>query len=158
MSAAGILKRANSSFVESRGGELSEHMFEMADEATRRVLVQNNQPTRQMRWTLHGWVNVDSPGDFNRMHTHPGSTWSGTYYDIGDPFDPESGTPLHLFDLCQGHANFFLPPRVASSFLVRPEPGLMVQFPSDVPHMVFAHQGNRPRVSIAFSLRKEPFP
>ena len=31
-------------------------------------------------------------------------------------------------------------------------------FPSYLPHMVYVHQGKRPRISIAFNLRKEPFP
>ena len=45
-----------------------------------------------------------------------------------------------------------------SSYTVRPEPGLMVLFPSYMPHMVLPHQGGRERVSIAFNLRKEPYP
>ena len=147
-------------FCGPAGRRLVRHMYEMADEATRRLLSEYRQAPRQMRWTLHAWVNVNPAGAFNRMHTHPGATWSGTYYvDPGDP-PPEAdhGTPLHLFDPCQGRANTFLPPLVPSSFLIRPEPGLMVLFPSYLPHMVFAHGGARPRISIAFNLRKEPFP
>ncbi len=34
----------------------------------------------------------------------------------------------------------------------------MVLFPSYLPHMVVVHQGKRPRISIAFNLRKEPYP
>ena len=48
----------------------------------------------------------------------------------------------------------FLPPGI----FIRPEPGLMVLFPSYIPHMVFPHRGKRPRISIAFNFRKEPFP
>jgi Putative 2OG-Fe(II) oxygenase len=35
---------------------------------------------------------------------------------------------------------------------------MMVLFPSYMPHMVFPHRGGRQRISIAFNLRKEPFP
>jgi hypothetical protein len=35
---------------------------------------------------------------------------------------------------------------------------MMVLFPGYVPHMVLPHQSKRPRISIAFNLRKEPFP
>ena len=35
---------------------------------------------------------------------------------------------------------------------------MMVLFPSYLPHAVLAHQGVRRRISIAFNLRKEPFP
>jgi hypothetical protein len=34
----------------------------------------------------------------------------------------------------------------------------MVLFPSYVPHAVTPHQGARERISIAFNLRREPFP
>jgi hypothetical protein len=36
--------------------------------------------------------------------------------------------------------------------------GMMVPFPSNLPHTAFPHQGARQRISIAFNLRKEPFP
>lgn len=146
-------------FCGDAGRRLVRRMYEMGDEATRRVLAEYGQPPRHIRWTLHAWANVNAPGDFNRVHTHPGATWSGTYYvDTGEPEDPESGTPIQLLDPCQGRANLFLPPLVPSSFLQRPEPGLMILFPGYLPHMVFAHRGGRPRISIAFNLRKEPFP
>jgi uncharacterized protein (TIGR02466 family) len=146
-------------FCGDAGKQLIRHMYELADEMTRRVLVEYSQPPRQMRWTLHAWANLNPPGGFNRVHTHPGSTWSGTYYvDTGDPADDDQGTPIHLFDPCQGRTNTLLPPMVPSSFLIRPDPGLMILFPSYLPHMVFPHRGNRPRISIAFNLRKEPFP
>jgi uncharacterized protein (TIGR02466 family) len=146
-------------FCGDAGRRLIRHMYEMADEATRRTLVEFGHAPRPMRWTLYAWVNVNRPGDFNRVHTHPGATWSGTYYvDSGEPEDPESGTPIQLLDPCQGRANLFLPPLVPSSFMQRPEPGMMILFPSYLPHMVFAHRGSRPRISIAFNARKEPFP
>lgn len=146
-------------FCGDAGRQLIRHMYEMADEATRRVLTEFGHRPRPNRWTLHAWVNVNRAGDFNRVHTHPGATWSGTYYvDTGDPDDPAAGTPIHFFDPCQGRANTFLPPLVPSSITQRPEPGLMILFPSYLPHMVYAHRGGRPRISVAFNLRKEPFP
>ncbi len=146
-------------FCGAAGRTLVRHMYELADEATRRVLVEFGHPPRPMRWTLHAWANVNHEGDFNRVHTHPGSTWSGTYYvDTGEPADAEQGTPIAFFDPCQGRANTFLHPQVPNFITVRPEPGLMVLFPSYLPHMVYAHRGSRPRISIAFNLRREPFP
>jgi uncharacterized protein (TIGR02466 family) len=135
----------------------------MADEATRRTLAEL-PPTRGMprwtiRWVLHAWANANGPGDFTQYHAHPGSTWSGTYYvDPGAPGDVREGTPLHLFDPCPSRANTFLQPIVPNRQSVRPEAGMMVLFPGYVPHMVLPHQGERLRISIAFNLRKEPFP
>ena len=147
-------------FCGDAGRRLIRRMYEMADEGTRRTLAEFGEPARPMRWTLHAWVNINRAGDFNRVHTHPGTTWSGTYYvDDGDPAPGnDHGTPIHFFDPCQGRANTFLPQTVPISILIRPEPGLMILFPSYLPHMVFPHQGTRPRISIAFNLRKEPFP
>jgi hypothetical protein len=34
----------------------------------------------------------------------------------------------------------------------------MILFPSYVPHDVLPHRGDCPRISIAFNVRKEPFP
>ena len=45
-----------------------------------------------------------------------------------------------------------------SSVYVHPKPGLMVLFPSYVPHMVFPHNGSSARISIAFNLRADPYP
>ena len=150
-------------FCGDAGRRLVRHMYQMADEATRRTVAELPSDARMSRWTfqwtLHAWANVNGPGDFNRFHTHAGSTWSGTYYvDPGAPTDVEAGTPLHFFDPCQGRANTFLQPVVSARYSVRPESGMMVLFPSYMPHMVFPHRGARQRISIAFNLRKEPFP
>jgi len=147
-------------FCGEAGRRLVRHMFEMADEATRRLLEHCQLPPRSERWTLEAWANVNRSGHFNRTHTHAGATWSGTYYvDAGDPPPGNPyGTPIHFFDPCQGRSNTFMPLTVPISVLIRPEPGLMILFPSYLPHMVYPHQGSRPRLSIAFNLRREPFP
>jgi uncharacterized protein (TIGR02466 family) len=146
-------------FCGDPGRRLIRHMYALADEATRRVLAEHRQQIRPIRWTLSAWVNVNRSGEFNKLHVHPGSTWSGTYYvDTGDPVDPAGGTPLHLFDPCQGRNTSFLPHEVPDSIFIHPKPGLMVLFPSYVPHMVFPHSGSGARISIAFNLRKEPYP
>src|SRR5258708_20338992 len=106
-----------------------------------------------------GWEMFKRRGECKKPNVHPGWTWSGTYYvDTGDPVDPNTGTPLHLFDPCQGRSTTFLPALLPASVYIHPKPGLMVLFPSYVPHTVFAHTGNSARISIAFNLRKEPYP
>lgn len=145
-------------FCGPAGATLVERMHAMGEEATARVLKEYGHAPVKFEWTLHAWANVNGQGDFNRIHSHPGSTWSGTYY-VDTGVEPgAAAAPLQIFDPCQGHANTFLPPLVPSSFTLRPEPGLMVLFPSYLAHMVFPHTGARPRISIAFNLRREPFP
>ena len=147
-------------FCGEAGATLVERMNAAGAEATARVLREYGHPPQTFQWTLHAWANVNGPGAFNRMHTHPGSTWSGTYYvDTGvDPSSKIPPAPLHIFDPCQGRANTFLPPLAPSSFTIRPEAGLMVLFPSYLAHMVFPQESPNPRISVAFNLRREPFP
>ena len=144
------------------GRRLVDHMTALADEATRRILGEHYKATAPAPWTLSAWGNVNRTGDFNSVHVHPGSTWSGTYYvNVGDPADPDKGTQLHLIDPCQGRSTtFFAGGEISlpSSVFIRPKPGLMVLFPSYVPNLVFPLKGNGARISIAFNLRKEPYP
>jgi len=145
-------------FCGEAGKTLIARMIEMADEATRQTLAGRNVPP--FNWKLEIWANVNRTGDFNRKHTHGFSTWSGTYYvDDGDPPpDAEHGTALELTDPCQSRADTFFATVLPPGIYIRPVPGLMIIFPSHVPHMVYPHNGKRPRISIAFNLIKDPFP
>jgi uncharacterized protein (TIGR02466 family) len=146
-------------FCGEAGRRLVGHMYDLAEEATRRVLAEHRVQTRPGHTTVHAWANVNRSGDFNKVHVHPASTWSGTYYvDTGDPLDRENGTPLHLTDPCLARTMSFLSRLIPTSMMIHPKPGLMILFPSYVPHMVLPHNGNGTRISIAFNLRNEPYP
>ena len=67
-------------------------------------------------------------------------------------------TAIRLSDPNPARTNLFFPELSASDILFKPEPGLMILFPSYVPHAVLPHRGDRPRISIAFNVRREPFP
>lgn len=112
-----------------------------------------------MRWSFLGWANISETGAFNTMHTHPGMTWSGVYYvDTGDsPGQNDSGI-LKFMDPSPGSAASFLPFLARATPQIQPVSGLMLLFPSYVPHSVLPHRGNRPRISIAFNFRSEPYP
>lgn len=140
------------------GKTLVQRMAAMVDEATRRVLAGREFPA--FGWSFEAWVNVNRAGDFNRSHLHGMSTWSGTYYvDDGDPpTDAEFGTALELTDPSALRSTSFFATILPAGIYIRPKPGLMVLFPSYTPHMVFPHRGKRPRISVAFNFRKNPFP
>jgi uncharacterized protein (TIGR02466 family) len=146
-------------FCGEAGQRLIHHIHEMIQEATLRLYAEFSRAPEPLSWTLSAWANVNQRGDFNTVHTHPGSTWSGVYYvDHGGAGPEAEGAALHLSDPCPPRTNLFFPEFLTSDFRVWPVPGLMVLFPSYVPHSVAAHQGERPRISIAFNVRKEPFP
>ena len=139
-------------FCGTAGHELIDYLCELADEATTRVARGNGETPRRLKWSLSAWANVSRNGDFNKVHVHPNSTWSGTYYvDAGDPTDQENGTPIQLFDPCQGRSMAFAQ-ITPSSVYIKPRAGLIILFPSYVPHMVFPHSGKGERISIAFNL------
>jgi uncharacterized protein (TIGR02466 family) len=146
-------------FCGEAGQRLVRHMRYMIEEATRRVHGQFNMEPERLSWTLSAWANVNHRGDFNTMHTHPGATWSGVYYvDHGQSSGDAEGTAIQLFDPCPTRTGVFFPELPSATFLFRPEPGLMILFPSYVPHAVPPLQGEHPRISIAFNARKDPFP
>ncbi len=146
-------------FCGSAGERLIRHMHEMVEEATGRLYAEFAQAPQAARWIFSAWANINRRGDFNQMHTHPGATWSGVYYvDHGETNPDADGTAIQLSDPCPPRTNIFFPELSASNILFKPEPGLMILFPSYVPHAVPPHQGDRPRISIAFNARREPFP
>ncbi len=146
-------------FCGNAGERLVRHMRDMADEATRRLYGQYGMSPAPLTWIVNAWANVNRHGDFNTQHIHPGATWSGVYYvDDGQSSPDAEGTAIHLSDPCPTRAGMFFPEIPNSTFLFWPEPCLMILCPSYVPHAVPPHQGERPRISIAFNVRKEPFP
>jgi uncharacterized protein (TIGR02466 family) len=146
-------------FCGGAGERLIHHMYAMAEEATGRLFAQNGQPPEIPSWTLTAWANINRRGNYNNIHTHPSATWSGVYYvDHGESNAAAERTAIQLYDPNPARTNIFFPDLPGGNFRFRPEPGLMILFPSYVPHAVPPHQGDRPRISIAFNLRKEPFP
>jgi uncharacterized protein (TIGR02466 family) len=154
-SATGLLE-----FCGNAGQRLIGHMQAMTQEATMRLYAAYSAtPPESLGWTLSAWANVNQTGDSNTMHTHPGATWSGVYYvDHGESSATAEGTALHLSDPCPPRTNIFFADLLNATVRIKPVPGLMILFPSYLPHTVPPHRGDRPRISIAFNVRKEPFP
>jgi uncharacterized protein (TIGR02466 family) len=141
------------------GARLIDRMDAMVKEATLRLYAEFGHPPQRASWTLSAWANVNRRGDHNQLHTHPGATWSGVYYiDHGEADLTDQATAIHLYDPNPARANLFFPELSTSNIVFRPEPGLMILFPSYVPHEVPPHRGERERISIAFNVRREPFP
>jgi uncharacterized protein (TIGR02466 family) len=146
-------------FCGNAGQRLIRHMHEMIEEATFRLYAEFSRPVQPVNWLLNAWANINREGDFNQMHTHPGATWSGVYYiDHGEASSDAESTAIRLSDPNPARTNIFFPELSASDIQFKPEPGLMILFPSYVPHAVPPHRGKRERISIAFNVRREPFP
>jgi uncharacterized protein (TIGR02466 family) len=138
---------------------LLQRMLLMTNQATNKLVAELGLQPVSLQWSFLAWANVSKKGDFNAAHTHPGMTWSGVYYvDTGcAPGQNDSGA-LRFSDPTPGSAASFLPFVARVCPEIQPLPGLMVLFPSYLPHFVHPHRGSGLRISIAFNFRNEPYP
>jgi len=100
------------------------------------------------------WANINSPGGYNRPHTHPNSLWSGVYYvktpkdcgflkcenpnpslDTSRPKRKEGNIPSYLWT----EINF------------EPAAGRLIMFPSYLNHCVEPNESNDIRISVSFN-------
>lgn len=102
------------------------------------------------RFKLQSWINLHERGGFNFLHMHEGSLLSGSFYLKVPPRsgalvfrDPRPGV-LHSAvkgPVPNGHADIRL----------APSEGLLVLFPCWMEHYVEPHEGDEPRICIAFN-------
>ena len=130
-----------------------------------RIRMMVSEMTRAMmkpkdgQFTIEGWANVLRHGQYNGMHLHPNSTWSGVYYVTGNP-PPEEGHPNAEFS---GKIEFTDPrPGASATYtvenmmqqrcLLNPDAGTMIVFPSWLQHQVHPYFGPAHRISVAFNV------
>ncbi len=111
------------------------------------------------RLKINAWANVLRKGNYNTVHNHPESVWSGVYYvNAGSPdrTNPLSGV-LELLDprpfvemVAMPGSPFGRPVRIDA------ENGLMVLFPSWLYHHVHAYTGEGDRIAVAFNVSAMP--
>ena len=99
---------------------------------------------------LQSWVNLHDRGGFNFLHLHEGSLLSGSFYLSVPPGsgdfvfrDPRPGV-IHGYvkgGVVNGHTDIHLTPST----------GLVVLFPCWIEHYVETHEGDEPRITIAFN-------
>src|SRR6185436_184156 len=107
---------------------------------------------RSFRYRYNGWAVVLRGGGFQHEHVHSRSDLVGVYY-VATPADGKGGK-LSLIDPRAG--------RLASRAIwdithvdVTPRPGLLVLFPSFVPHRVNQIESDGERISINFDVTLE---
>jgi uncharacterized protein (TIGR02466 family) len=105
------------------------------------------------------WINVFQPGAQEAQHSHEGSMLSASYYveapeNCGDLVfpDPVAARRVHRGFTNTAGTTFFTQLDVA----FRPQAGRMVMFESWVEHHVQCNKSDRPRISLAFNLRRTP--
>lgn len=112
------------------------------------ALAEMGQDKREFE--LQSWINLHDRGGFNFLHLHEGSLLSGSFYLQVPPGsgefvlrDPRPGV-IHGFvkgAVVNGHSDIHLTPST----------GLLVLFPCWMEHYVETHDGEEPRITIAFN-------
>jgi uncharacterized protein (TIGR02466 family) len=114
-----------------------------------------SQGAHKINFQMEAWANVSRRGNYNSIHDHSGSNWSGVYYVSGgnsEGDDPSNGR-LELVDPRAGVNMLRLERGIFDGrYLIEPMPGLMVMFPSWLKHMVHPFQGSGERISISFNI------
>jgi uncharacterized protein (TIGR02466 family) len=145
---------------EPAAGRLMQAMLRLVDQATLQLLGPKIA-TQQFGWKASAWANVNRTGQYNRLHSHPGCTWSAVYYvDAGE--EPPAAMPW-AGNICFVNPNggsimSFFPDILPNTTEIRPKSGLMIVFPSYLNHSVHPYEGGRSRISIAFNFTKDPYP
>ena len=108
---------------------------------------------------VNAWANLLRKGNYNSIHNHPESAWSGVYYvDAGstDENNPLSGV-LELLDPRPFVEMVSIPGTpFGRPVRINAENGLMVLFPSWLYHHVHAYTGGNDRIAIAFNVATLP--
>jgi len=100
------------------------------------------------------WVNINGQSSFNRPHVHAESLFSGVYYaqaeeDSGDLYflHPATSHQYHIDERTVEKFTDFN----SSVFIVKPQVGKLVLFPSWLVHYVESNRSSADRISISFN-------
>lgn len=124
-------------------------------DATKRVAGQDALKT-PVHIQINGWVNVNPPLAYNVPHDHPGSFWSGCYYintDHSETKLDEGGAISFIDGRCAPTGQPIVKaPVFHGSYTLRPLPGTLLIFPSNLKHWVHPNNSEDERVTMAFNV------
>ena len=145
------------------GGEAAHRVVEAGISLANRLTTDRQGKPVKMDWKVNAWANVNRKGHGNEFHTHPGAYWSCVYYvdDGGIAEQSNLGGQLEIQDP-RGVAPAMYAPMLGfatpggltagASELLPPKAGMLIAFPSWLPHAVRPYLGERLRISVAFNL------
>ena len=101
------------------------------------------------------WVNINERGNSNRRHIHPLATFSGTLYiqvdeKTGNIIFYDGYTPCDHYPILIPKGSEHFPGQVT----YYPKNGMLLIFPSWVPHEVEPSNSDLTRISISFNIRQ----
>jgi uncharacterized protein (TIGR02466 family) len=141
------------------GDQVRPVVARMAGLADSHVVDKQARPGQRRGWMLEAWANVNETGAANAPHSHGACFWSAVYYvRIGEGEGGEIQFTDPRMPAIEMHAPFlFFRDSGGERLLrIRPEPGLILLFPSWLVHSVTPWQGEGLRISIAVNLSAPP--
>tara|TARA_B000000609_G_scaffold143656_1_gene123838 strand:+ start:1768 stop:2523 length:756 start_codon:yes stop_codon:yes gene_type:complete len=102
------------------------------------------------------WVTELQEGQTNALHNHEGSIFSGVYYHtvpkyIGGPETHPDGLICFVGNAMASNASQYISNQIE---WVVPKEGLLLIFPSALPHIVYPFKGDENRITFAFNLTR----
>ncbi len=112
------------------------------------------------------WFQVQNGQAFHDVHTHGNCSWSGVYYVQVDDTDKRQSHPA--LGRLNGATRFYGPysPLQGGAYMdmgnaylqtnsidIQPEEGMLVLFPSWLPHKAMAYEGDKDRIIVSFNLQ-----
>lgn len=114
-------------------------------------------PTRPARWDARGWAVVLRSGGYQTAHYHPSGLVSGVYYvQVPEVVLRDNSEAGHIRF---GEGPGGRPGVAPEGFLtatVKPEPGLLLLFPSSFWHRTIPFESAEERICIAFDVIASP--
>jgi uncharacterized protein (TIGR02466 family) len=115
-------------------------------------------PTGEYQWRLIAWAMMYRNGGYATPHTHPNCHFSSVYYvDAGPAEEAEltmaTGVKIKpgAFECIDTRGINVIAPGLSlqPGFRLDPKPGMMVAFPSWLPHFVHPVSGDHERICVA---------
>ena len=155
-------KSNNGNILTNRGGFQSKNIFNSYVNETIGSVTINNllkyYNFKKVKFTMvNSWINKNNKDDFNIIHSHPNSTFSGIYYvDVPDEGGElvfyRSNNFCNLLDYIDKANN---DTELFTTFNVKVKNNLLILFRSYLAHFVMPHKSQRARISVAFNIKIE---
>jgi uncharacterized protein (TIGR02466 family) len=98
------------------------------------------------------WININSFGNSNKLHVHPGALLSGVYYVKAN----EDQGEISFYHPLSFYNDFIfnkLGSKMVDSYVTyKPKTGKLIIFPSLLPHEVLSNSTDCDRISISFNV------